>query len=75
MPTNPLVLPDLPAGLSQPSLRALQHAGITRLDQIPKFTEKELLKLHGLGPKTIRILRPALKAIGKSFAKESKSIK
>lgn len=39
MPAKPLVLPDLPHGLSQPSLRALKHAGITRLDQIPKYTK------------------------------------
>jgi hypothetical protein len=33
-------------------------------------TEAELLQLHGVGPKTIRTLRPALAARGLAFASE-----
>jgi len=57
-----------PAGLSQPALRALRAGGYTRLDQLTKVTEADLLKLHGMGPKGIRLLRSALKAGGRSFA-------
>lgn len=59
---------DLPANLSQPAQRALAGAGITRLEDIARMTEADLLALHGVGPKTIRQLRPALAAKGLSFA-------
>jgi predicted flap endonuclease-1-like 5' DNA nuclease len=55
---------DLPAGLSQPAIRALHSAGITRLAQLAKASEAELLELHGMGPKGIRTIREALKARG-----------
>ena len=64
---------DFPAGLSQPALRAFAAAGYTRLDQFTKITESELLKLHGVGPKAIRLLRAALQAQGKSFAPPHRS--
>ncbi|MFE4569625.1 helix-hairpin-helix domain-containing protein [Paenibacillus chitinolyticus] len=62
---------DFPAGLSKPALRALAGAGFLRLEQLARVTEKELLQLHGMGPKGIETLRPALAAKGLSFASES----
>ncbi|MGX4586194.1 DNA-binding protein [Paenibacillus chitinolyticus] len=62
---------DFPAGLSKPALRALAGAGFLRLEQLARVTEKELLQLHGMGPKGIEALRPALAAKGLSFASES----
>jgi hypothetical protein len=59
---------DFPAGVSNPALRALHAAGYTRLDQLTTVSERELLALHGMGPKAIGILREALQAQGKSFA-------
>ena len=59
---------DFPAGLSQPALRALSAAGYTRLDQLTKIKEADLLKLHGMGPKAIELLRSALEADGRPFA-------
>ncbi len=58
----------LPAGLSQPAIRALTLAGYTQLEQITGTTAAELLKLHGVGPKTIRILNEAFAAHGLTFA-------
>lgn len=58
---------SLPSGLSQPALRAFAAAGYSSLDQFTKLTEAELLKLHGVGPKAIRILRAALAEQGKSL--------
>jgi hypothetical protein len=52
--------PPLPAGLSKPALRALTLAGYERLDQLTEARDKELLALHGFGPKGLRILREAL---------------
>jgi deazaflavin-dependent oxidoreductase (nitroreductase family) len=60
---------DLPAGLAQPAIRALTGAGYTRLDQLTKVTEAELMTLHGMGPKAIGLIRSALEARGQSFAK------
>ena len=48
----------------------MQKAGITNLKQLGSWTEAELLKLHGIGPTTIPKLKTALKASGRSFAKE-----
>ncbi len=63
---------DFPAGLSAPALRALAGAGYTRLEQLSRVTESEIKRLHGMGPKGIRLLRQALEAKGLSFA-EGKS--
>ncbi len=61
-----------PAGMAEPALRALAAAGITTLEGVAERSEAELLKLHGFGPKSIRVLRPALEEIGLSFAKSTK---
>jgi hypothetical protein len=53
---------DLPRGLSAPAERAFARAGYTRLEQFADVTEKDLLRLHGVGPKAIRTLRSALEA-------------
>jgi uncharacterized protein YdhG (YjbR/CyaY superfamily) len=60
---------DLPK-TGQPALRALTGAGIQRLEQLTKFSEKEIMKLHGMGPKALGILRQALAKRGLSFAGE-----
>jgi hypothetical protein len=63
---------DLPEGLSQPALGALIEAGYLKLEQFTKLTEKDVLKIHGVGPKTIPTLRAALEAKGLSFAAPKK---
>jgi hypothetical protein len=60
--------PDLPVGLSQPALRALTAAGCLRLEQVAALSESEVSRLHGIGPKAIRLLHAALAAKGLSFA-------
>lgn len=50
---------DLPK-IGNPATRALEAAGIVRLDQVAEHTAAELLALHGFGPKALRILREAL---------------
>lgn len=59
---------DLPARLSAPAQRALAGAGITTLDDLTRYTEKEILNLHGMGPKTMSQLWEALADKGMSFA-------
>jgi hypothetical protein len=58
---------DLPEKISNPAKRALANAEINSLAQLSKFSEREILKLHGIGPSVMPILREALKAKGKSF--------
>ncbi|MDF2659870.1 MAG: DNA-binding protein [Paenibacillus sp.] len=57
--------------ISQPATRALAIAGYNRLEQFTKVTEADILKLHGVGPKAVRILNEALNEKGLSFAKKS----
>ena len=57
--------------MSKPAHRALAHAGYTRLAQLADATEKEVLGLHGMGPKSIRELRAALADAGLSFRPNS----
>lgn len=56
-----------PRGVAAPAQRALAGAGITRLEQLVKWTEPELRALHGMGPKALGILRDALRAKGLDF--------
>jgi len=59
-----------PRGMSGPSLRALHGAAITSLAQLTTWTEADLGKLHGMGPKGLRILKAALEEQGRSLRAE-----
>lgn len=56
-----------PPGLSGPALRALSRAGVGSLDDLGRWTERDLGALHGMGPGGIRVLRDALAASGLRF--------
>ncbi len=60
-----------PRGMSQPALRALLHADITSLEQVAAAGAANILKLHGMGPKSIPMLRAALAERGMAFADEA----
>lgn len=47
--------------IGAPAFRALDSAGISQLSDLTNYTEKELLALHGFGPKALRLLREAMK--------------
>jgi hypothetical protein len=53
--------------IGAPAFRALDSAGIFRLKDLTKFREEQLLALHGVGPKALRLLRDALNRKGLSF--------
>jgi predicted flap endonuclease-1-like 5' DNA nuclease len=57
-----------PPHISGPANRALDHAGITTLEQLATWTERDVAALHGMGPKGVRMLRAALAELGLSFA-------
>lgn len=50
---------DLPR-VGAPATRALAAAGVTRLDEVAAWSEAELLALHGIGPRAVRILKDTL---------------
>ena len=51
---------DLPK-TSAPAARAFDRHGIAKLTDLTRYSEQELLQLHGVGPKAIRILKAALR--------------
>ena len=59
---------DWPRGAGNPARRALEAAGYTRLEQLAGVRSADLAKLHGVGPKVLRVLAEALAARGLSFA-------
>lgn len=59
---------DFPPTIGNPARQALRVAGFTKLKQLTQVSEAELGKLHGMGPKAIRILRETLESHGMSFA-------
>ena len=55
--------------LSAPARRALENNGINSIVKLSKFSEKEILILHGMGPGSLPKLKAALKEKGLSFRK------
>jgi hypothetical protein len=53
--------------IGAPATRALEHANVRRLRELTGWTERDLLALHGMGPKAIRILREHLASEGLDF--------
>ncbi|KMY48697.1 RNA polymerase alpha subunit C-terminal domain-containing protein [Peribacillus loiseleuriae] len=53
--------------LSAPARRALENNGIISLQDLSKYSEKEILQFHGVGPASLPKLRSALKENGLSF--------
>jgi hypothetical protein len=58
--------------LSAPARSALEQAGITTLTALSQYSEREILKLHGMGPKSLPTLRKALGDAGMTFAQPVK---
>jgi hypothetical protein len=59
---------ELPPSIGRPAIAALVSAGITTLDQVATMTERELLALHGVGPKAVRVLAGELAAQGRTLS-------
>ncbi|CAN5773606.1 hypothetical protein BH23ACT4_BH23ACT4_15990 [soil metagenome] len=53
---------EFPASMGKVARRELAVNGITRYAQLADRSEQELLEIHGVGPKAIRILREELSA-------------
>ncbi|MFF5216552.1 DNA-binding protein [Micromonospora sp. NPDC000442] len=63
----PAQIGDLPP-IGRPANSALLEAGITTLDQVADHSRRDLLALHGVGPKAIGILAAALTERDLTFA-------
>ena len=59
---------DLPLELDVPAERALCQAGISCLDELTAFSESDIKRLDGVGPRMVGTLRSALAEKGLSFA-------
>ncbi len=57
----------LPGNIGAPATRALTAAGYTELRQLANVPAAELKKLHGVGPRALRLLQEALEARGMSL--------
>ena len=58
---------ELTRRIGRPATAALTLAGYTTYGSLARVTAKELLALHGVGPRAIRILDEELAARGLSF--------
>ena len=56
-----------PKGIGAPATRALTGAGYTDLRQLAGVPAAELKRLHGMGPKALRLLQEALEQQGRSL--------
>ena len=57
----------LPRSIGAPATRALTAAGYTEISQLAGVPAAELAKLHGVGPKALRLLQEALHERGLSL--------
>ncbi len=53
--------------LGAPARRALENNGITTLEQLSEYTEKEVLNFHGIGKSSIPIIKEVLSKADLSF--------
>jgi len=64
--------PDaLPSSIGKPATRALLAAGVNDLKDVAGRSEQELLDLHGVGPRAIKILAEALRERGLAFKRSA----
>jgi predicted flap endonuclease-1-like 5' DNA nuclease len=59
---------DLPDAIGKTAARELANAGITTLAGVAARSERQLLAIHGVGPKAIRLLGEAMASAGLTFA-------
>ena len=62
------VASEFPARIGNVARRALTERGITTYTELTRHRRAELLAIHGIGPKSIRILGEELADRGLAFA-------
>jgi len=53
-----------------PARRALQNNGITSMDQLSQYNEKQIKALHGIGKQALQLMHQLLKQSGKDFRRD-----
>lgn len=53
--------------IAAPAQRALNSIGVEKLSDLKRYAEKDLLTLHGMGPKALNTLKAAMKETGMTF--------
>lgn len=56
--------------LAKPAQRAIQNEGITTIEQLSKYSEKEFSELHGIGKNALSIIKQILKENGLTFSQK-----
>ncbi|MFG6687113.1 hypothetical protein ACGK9U_11050 [Mariniflexile sp. HNIBRBA6329] len=59
-------------GISAPARRALENKDIGSLLELSKYTENDILQLHGIGKTTIPKLKALLETVGLNFKASDK---
>lgn len=54
--------------LAKPAQRAIQNEGITTMEQMLKYSEKEFSELHGIGKNAMTIIKQILNENGLVFS-------
>ena len=62
---------EFPDSIGTVARRELGAHGITRYDQLAEMTKKEILAIHGVGPKAVRLLSEQLTERGLTFRGET----
>ncbi|MGE7775619.1 RNA polymerase alpha subunit C-terminal domain-containing protein [Chitinophaga sp. NPDC101104] len=62
------------AAFSAPARRALQSLGIDTPGKLSKYTQKEIMSLHGMGPASLPKMKAALQEKGLDFKKTNSRI-
>jgi hypothetical protein len=58
--------------LSNPARNALLYYGVDTIEKISGYTEKEILKLHGIGKASLPAFKKSLEEHGLSFKQDEK---
>ncbi|GIG68418.1 hypothetical protein [Phytomonospora endophytica] len=61
---------EFPHGIGKVATRELALNGYTRYEQLTGVSARTLLRIHGVGPKAIRILGEELTGRGLAFAED-----
>ncbi len=56
--------------LAKPAQRAIQNEGITTMEQLSKYSEKEFSQLHGIGKNAMNIVKQTMSENGLSFSQK-----
>jgi hypothetical protein len=74
MPPQDAAVPtEFPQSIGRTARRELALNGYTRYDQLTSVSSRDLLRIHGIGPKAVRILEEELAVRGLAFQKNSSS--